>query len=129
MSVPVNKLVAVYIKMRDRRDKLRKEYDDADAKLVEQMDVVTAELLAACESVGANSLRTDAGTVVRWVKTRYWSSDWESLHAFIRENDALNLLEGRIHQTNMRTFLEENPEMRPPGLNADSEYVITVRRK
>jgi len=29
----------------------------------------------------------------------------------------------------MKQFLEENPDALPPGLNADSEYSITVRRK
>jgi hypothetical protein len=26
-------------------------------------------------------------------------------------------------------FLKENPETLPPGLNVDSEYSVTVRRK
>jgi hypothetical protein len=29
----------------------------------------------------------------------------------------------------MKQFLEEHPELLPPGLNVDSEYTITVRRK
>ncbi len=45
------------------------------------------------------------------------------------ENNATDLLEKRLHQGNMRTFLEENPDKLPPGLNADNEYTITVRRK
>jgi len=38
-------------------------------------------------------------------------------------------MEKRIHQGNMRLFLEENPDLLPPGLNVDSEYTVTVRRK
>jgi hypothetical protein len=38
------------------------------------------------------------------------------------------LLEKRIHQTNMKAFLEENPELIPAGLNANSEYSVTIRR-
>jgi hypothetical protein len=51
------------------------------------------------------------------------------MNRFIVENEAVDLLEKRIHQGNMKQFLEENPEVLPPGLNADSEYSITVRRK
>jgi hypothetical protein len=29
----------------------------------------------------------------------------------------------------VRTFLEENPDLVPKGLNVDSEYVISVRKK
>jgi len=38
-------------------------------------------------------------------------------------------LEKRIAQTNMATFLEENPDLLPPGLNVDSKYTISIRRK
>jgi len=38
------------------------------------------------------------------------------------------LLERRIHQTNIKQFLEENPDLLPAGLNVDSAYSITVRR-
>ena len=29
----------------------------------------------------------------------------------------------------MKQFLEENPDLTPKGLNVDSEYVVTVRKK
>jgi hypothetical protein len=48
---------------------------------------------------------------------------------FIKDNDALDLMEQRVHQTNMKNFLEENPTLMPPGMNVDSRYSITVRRK
>jgi hypothetical protein len=47
----------------------------------------------------------------------------------MQEQGAMELLERRIHQSNMKQFLEENPDLHPMGLNVDSEYAITVRRK
>ena len=47
---------------------------------------------------------------------------------FIKEQDAPYLLEQRIHNGNMRQFLEDNPETLPIGLNADTKYVISVRK-
>ena len=44
------------------------------------------------------------------------------------ENDALDLLEKRIAQTNMAQFLEENPGVVPPGLNAFSDFEIRVTK-
>ena len=41
----------------------------------------------------------------------------------------MELLEKRIHQSNMKEFMEQHPELHPPGLNVDSEYEITIRRK
>jgi hypothetical protein len=51
------------------------------------------------------------------------------MHKFIVEHNAPQLLHERIHQTNLKEFLEANPDTLPPGLNVDSEYTITVRRK
>ena len=41
----------------------------------------------------------------------------------------MHLMEQRLHQTNMATFLKDNPDKHPIGLNIDRRYVITVRSK
>jgi hypothetical protein len=51
------------------------------------------------------------------------------MHAFIVENNLPQLLEKRLNQGAVKQLLEESPEMVPPGVNADSEYTITVRKK
>ena len=76
-----------------------------------------------------DSLRTPEGTVTRRAATRYWTNDWESMYRFIKEQDAPYLLEQRIHNGNMRDFLEQHPEEYPTGLNVDSSYTVVVRRK
>lgn len=127
-GVSADKLVAVYIKMRDKRAKLLKEYEEQDEALKEQMEMVETELLNTCKAIGADSLKTQAGTVIRTVKTRYWTSDWNSMHKFIMEHNMPELLEKRISQTTMKQLLDENPDMMPPGMNVDSKYAVTIRR-
>lgn len=127
--VPVDVLVRVYIKIRDAREALATKYDEDDGSLKEQQEVVKAQLLDTCKELGVDSLKTGFGTVSRTVKTRYWSSDWGVMHEFIKEHDAMDLLERRVHQGNMKTFLQENPDVKIPALNSDSAYDVTVRRK
>ena len=122
-------LVTIYIKMRDARVKLQREFDEADGRIKEQQEQVTQALLEMCKETGAEGLRTPAGSVFKTIKTRYWTSDWGSMKQFIKDHDALDLMEQRVHQTNMKHFLEENPTLMPPGMNVDSRYSITVRRK
>jgi hypothetical protein len=50
------------------------------------------------------------------------------MYSFVRTHDAFGLLERRIHQANMKQFIEENPSLLPMGLNTDSRYSIVVRR-
>ena len=122
-------LVTVYIKMRDALVKLQREFDEKESAIKAQQDMVTQALLEMCKEMGAEGLRTPAGSVFKTIKTRYWTSDWGSMKQFIKDNDALDLMEQRVHQTNMKNFLEENPTLMPPGMNVDSRYSITVRRK
>jgi hypothetical protein len=122
------KLTKVFIKIRDARAKLSAEFKQADAKLEAEMSVVKAALLDYLKTEGVDSVRTSEGLVYRTAKTRYWTNDWESMHRFIIENGLPEFFEKRLNQGVVKTFLEENPEQLPPGLNVDSEYSITVRK-
>lgn len=127
-GVPLEQLTATYIKIRDARAKLKQEYERNDAELEHQMLVIEQEMLEICKAIDANSIKTNAGTIIRSVKSRYWTNDWDSMHRFIKEHDAFSLLEKRLHQSHMKQFLEENPEIEPAGLNVEREYTVVVRR-
>jgi phage host-nuclease inhibitor protein Gam len=122
------KLVSVYIKMRDAKDALTREYEAKINEVKEQMETIEQALLDICKETGQDGGRTAYGSFTRTVKTRYWTNDWSSMYRFIKEQDAIQLLEQRVHQGNMKQFLAENPGLLPEGLNTDSKYSITVRR-
>ena len=128
-KLTAEKLTTVYLKIKDKRSELSAEFKEKDAELVEQLDKVKKALLDYCEEQGVNSVRTSAGLFYRSAKTRYWTSDWSSMHDFILENEVPELLDKRVNQSNMKQYLEENPDLVPKGLNVDSEYVVSVRRK
>jgi len=124
----VDKLVSVYIKIRDARDKIRREAENKEAELDDQLYVIEQEILELCKATNATSIKTEHGTAIRTVKNRYTTNDWERFYEFMFEHGAPQLLERRIQQSNMKQFLEENPDLHPAGLNVDSAYAITVRR-
>jgi enamine deaminase RidA (YjgF/YER057c/UK114 family) len=124
----VDDLVAVYIRIRDAKQEAEREWKARDNDFEEQMKLVSDQILEICKEAGADSIRTKHGVAMRSVKSRYWTNDWESFHKFIVEHSVPELLEKRIQQSNMKQFLEENPDLLPAGLNVDSQYTITVRR-
>ena len=128
MTVQVEKLVKVYIKMRDAHIEMKREFEERDAKLQEQMKQVKQALLDYCKDQNVESVKTTEGMFYRNVTKKFWTSDWESMGKFILEHQVPELLEKRLHQGNMKQFLEEHPDLLPPGLNVDSEYTVTVRR-
>lgn len=127
-SLPLDKLAGIYIKIRDAKDTLTADYKKQYADLEEQMGVLETEMLETCKTMNADSIRTKAGTIIRSIKSRYWTNDWDSMYRFIKDNDAYGLLEKRLHQTHMKEFLSENPDLLPMGLNVESEYTVVVRR-
>ena len=126
--VPLDKLAKIYRKMRDRVSELTREYDTEVETIKAQQAEIVAAMKEQMQALGVTSVRTDQGTVVLSVKTRYSTSDWDSFKSFVVEHDALDLFEKRIAQTNMKQFLEENPGVVPPGLNSNAEYDISVRK-
>jgi hypothetical protein len=127
-QVTADKLVSVYIKIRDKRSAILRAYEEQDNVLKEQQVMVSNQMLEIMKEVGATNIKTTYGTVSRSVSTRFTTNDWGSMYAFIKEHDAMHLMEQRISQGNMKRFLEENPDQLPIGLNSSSTYTVSVRK-
>jgi enamine deaminase RidA (YjgF/YER057c/UK114 family) len=123
-----SQLVNVYIKIRDAKEIKKKQMEAEIKDLDDQLEAVEQELLEICKTTGQDGGKTQYGSFTRAVKTRYWTSDWDSMYKFIREHDAPDLLERRIAQGNFAQFIQENPDKMPAGVNIEAKYSITVRR-
>lgn len=126
--LPPDLLASAYIKIRDAIDMLTAEYEAKKKDLDDQKDVIADKLLEICNENNATSIKTTHGTIMRKVTSRYWTNDWDSMYAFVKQNDAYGILEKRLHQGNLKQFMEENPDKVPMGLQADSKFTISVRR-
>ena len=122
-DINAERLAKIYTKIRAKRLELEKEVN----ALQEQQDLVAEEIVKLCKEQGVQTMRTEYGTISLRKSRRYWTNDWQSLYEFIKEHDALSLLHQRIHTANMDQFLGENPDLHPPGLNADTTQTIAIR--
>ncbi len=120
----IEKLMRAELNMRTKISELEKEISNIKA----QREKVQAALNDICRELNVKSIKTSVGTVIRSVRTRYWTDDWGSLYEFMRDNNAIDLLEKRICQGNMREFLEANPDKLPPNVQALQEYTVSVRK-
>lgn len=125
-----NKIVRTYVKIRDARAELKKQFEEKDAALKEQLDALQSALLKICNDTNSNGLKTDFGTVSRTVKQTYFVDDWAPLYEFIEKHKCFDFLQKRVSQKNFDDFFADNPDIaRPSGVRINSEYSITVRRK
>lgn len=127
-KLPVEKLVAAYRKIRAAIAEEEEAFEAKVADLKEKLEVVSKELLDFCNDQNIDSIRTPAGTLSRRVQSRYWTTDWDQMYKFIEEHNAPFLLEKRLHNGNVKQFLEENPDVLPVGLQVDNKYVVHVRK-
>jgi hypothetical protein len=128
-STELNKLVSEYLEIRQKREALLRDYEAIDGEFKEKLKEYEAVLLEACNKIGANSINTEQGTVMRKLNERFYCSDWDGFYKFVAEHNAPQLLEKRIHQGNFREFYEPMAaEGLPPGVNVMREFTITVRK-
>jgi hypothetical protein len=129
MKNNLEELVKIYLTIRGEREKLLDEYETQDKKYKEDMVVIEQTMLTTCNESNADSIKTQAGTVMRKLNERFICSDWDNFRKFVAENDALELLERRIHQGNFKEFLHgHEQDGLPPGVNVMREFGIVVRK-
>ena len=127
-AMTAGELAEEYLYFRDLKTQLKRKFEAKEAVLDAELDAITNRLMMLCNDQDASSIRTDNGTIIRSLKTRYEPRDWDSMYEFVMEHSAPYLLQKRVNETAMKEFLENNPEEMPKGLNIVSEYKISVRK-
>ena len=95
-------MVKSYLTIRNAREKLKSDYEAADAVLQADQEVLKRAMLDICNNTDAASIKTESGTVIRKLNERFFCNDWEPFRKFIVDNSAIDLLERRIHQGNFK---------------------------
>ena len=127
--INMEELVKTYLTIRNEREKIESEYKQQDDALKAEMTVIEQSLLAGCNEINADSIRTPNGTVIKSLKERFTCSDRDNFNKFVLENKAVELFEARLHQGNFKEFMSEHKDDGlPPGVNVMREFTVTVRK-
>ena len=125
----LDELVKIYLTIRTEREKLKSTWEVKDGELEQEMKLLEQSMLTVCNDTNASSIRTESGTVIRSLKERFTTNDWDNFKKFVLDNEAIDLLERRIHQGNFKEFMAEHKdEGLPPGVNVMREFTIVVRK-
>jgi hypothetical protein len=125
----LEELVKIYLTIRTEREKLKASWEVQDGELEQEMKLLEQSMLTVCNDTNASSIRTESGTVIRSLKERFTTNDWDNFKKFVLDNEAIDLLERRIHQGNFKEFMAEHQgEGLPPGVNVMKEFTIVVRK-
>ena len=125
----VDKLSVEYIKLRTEREQLKQEWSAKDSVFDEQMTAIENSLVDTLTKTGASSMTTSNATIIKRVVSNYSPSNWEAIYQMVDRHKAYGLFFKRLNNANMKQFLDEHPDEYPAGLNVDSRYTVTVKRK
>ena len=125
----MEELVKTYLTIRNEREKIEAQFKEQDAALKAELSTLEQAMLAGCNEIKADSIKTPHGTVMKKLSERYTCSDRDNFNKFVVEHGAVELFEGRIHQSNFKEFMtERHSDGLPPGVNVMREFTITVRK-
>jgi len=129
MTTPsMDTLAKVYVRIRTKKQEITKEMETQVEALDAQLKEIAAVMKDRLVESGGSSIKTEHGTIYMTVKKRFYPMDWTAFGTWIVENNAIELLEKRVSQKNTEQWLEENPQNPPPGLQAEVEQTVTVRK-
>ena len=128
-DMKLDDLVTTYLTIRTERNTLKNQWEIRDAELKADLEQLEQAMLVACNAINADSIRTGSGTIIKSLKETYTCGDWDNFKQFVVENNALDLLQQRISQTNFKEFMStRQDEGLPPGISTLREVAITVRK-
>jgi hypothetical protein len=128
-EVSIDRLVATYIKIRDARAAASSEHKKRDAELKEQLDLINNALLAKAHEDGVTGFTVKGvGTTYIDVDLQCSGSDWGVFYDWMKENDALDMLERRIKSTAIKTYMENHDGAIPPGVSTFAQQIMKIRK-
>ena len=128
-DMKLDDLVTTYLTIRTERNTLKNQWEIKDSELKADLDELERAMLVACNEINADSIRTGSGTIIKSLKETYTCGDWDNFKQFVVDNNALDLLQQRISQTNFKEFMSTRQEDGlPPGISTLREVAITVRK-
>jgi len=124
----VDKMVKVFVKMRDAKAEMAARHKLEEATIEEQMDVLKHAIEEEIKATGGTAIKTEFGTATRVVKRRFWTADKDAFLQFCIENKVEGMLDVRVAQKNTGEWIDAHPDQIPNGINVEQKYDVVVRR-
>jgi hypothetical protein len=122
------RIVKAHINIRDHRQQLKKQFDEADQQFKQAQAKLESVMLDHLNKTGSEAIRTENGTFYAQEEMTPSASDWNMLYDWIKEHDAWEALERRIKKTFIKEFAEAHNGGLPPGVSVFRERIVRVRR-
>jgi len=123
----VDEVVKGYIKLRDKKNDLKKDQAEELRPINEKMGLLENWLLRDLQTRKVESQKTAEGTAFISTVSAATVKDRDAFFKYVIENEQWDLLENRVSKTVVRDHLEDTGEV-VPGVNYQETVVVRIRR-
>ena len=95
----MEKVVRVYIRLRDQKEALEAECKDKVKPIKENMELIENSLYQWMDEKGVKNVKTSYGTAYQSQVNSVKVTDWQQVRNFIEENDAWDILNRAVNKT------------------------------
>lgn len=114
--------IDAYVKLRDKRDALKKQQAEALRVYDDKLEEIERRLMQVMHDAGTESLKTKYGTAFMASWTSAKVEDWEKVLDFATEHGRFDLFERRV----AKSVVEELGTV--PGVTVERGLRLNVRR-
>jgi hypothetical protein len=127
MNLTVDQVIEAYLKYRNKKEALEAEIKDQVKELKDKMAKLEAWIKTKADAEGVTSFKTAHGTA--FVTTNDYANvaDWDAVLAFIKANDAYDMLEKRVSKNAVRGYIDQQKTV-PSGVNYGTRIDVNVRK-
>lgn len=121
-----SKSVDQFVKLRDKVKAIKDRHKTELEPYNTAMEQLNALLLSRLEHIGADSVKTGAGTVYRTERCSASIADMTAFWNFVTRTDDWNLVDRRANVSAVKDAIDDGKIV--PGVNFTRSYIAGVRR-
>tara|TARA_Y100000289_G_C3791285_1_gene84196 strand:+ start:85 stop:489 length:405 start_codon:yes stop_codon:yes gene_type:complete len=127
MNYTVDQVIEAYLKYRNKKEALEAQIKEQVKELKDKMAKLEAWIKTKADAEGVTSFKTAHGTA--FVTTNDYANvaDWDAVLAFVKENDAYDMLEKRVSKNAVRGYIDQQKAV-PSGVNYGTRIDVNVRK-
>lgn len=128
MTLQVDAVIAKYLRLREKKERIENEVKEQTQQLKDAMEKIEAWLYSHMDKQGTTSLSAKGVGTAFFNQTDYANvGDWDATLEYIKANDKFELLERRVSKKAVRDIIDED-KMVPPGINYGTRVTVQVRK-
>lgn len=123
----INKTVAQYVALRDKKRLIEKQHKDQLAPFNNIMAELENLMLSYMQRTGSNSIATDGGTAYLSTVPRATIKDPAAFRSWVIANNMFDLADWRANAPRVMEYINDNGGKVPPGVTPSSFTSVRFR--